>query len=208
MDKVKSVTGLVNTRLDSVMSYKYISIIVNLIIVLYAAQMGPTLPGYLQSVLKHTIGKVLFITLIIFVSTKDIATSLLMSIVFVLAINAVSGRPLLESMVNVKEAYVKDPESKARLIEPKTMINFGCLDIKADALLAVFEGNASDMQKTVRSSFQELMAASKDKPSKERLMAMARRVGLPYNMELNDQTAPYIATILTMWGYDFGGKCN
>jgi len=163
---------------------------------------------YLQAVLKHTIGKMIFIALIIFISTKDIITSLLMAIVFVLAINALAGRPLLESMVNVKDAYPQDPESKARLLEPKTMLHFGCLDIKANDLLAAFEGNASDMQKTVLSSFQELMAASKDKPSKERLMAMAHRVGLPYNMELSDQTAPYIATILTMWGYDFGGKCN
>ena len=44
--------------------------------------------------------------------------------------------------------------------------------------------------------------------AKENLIKIARAVGLPYNVELNDNNAPLIATILLNYGYKISEDCQ
>lgn len=208
MDTVKQSLSGLNNGLNNVLSNTYVSIIIQLFIVLYASYVAPNPPTFVKSILDNTFGKMIVIALIIFMSNNNIGTALVMAIVFVLVINAISGRPLLESYSSISDAFVKDLQSSIKLLEPKTMLHFGCLKMTAASLLEAFNGDKTDLQRTVLHSFQELMAKSKSVPAQERLLAIARKVGLPYDMDLNDENAPYIATILVNWGYDFGGKCK
>jgi hypothetical protein len=64
------------------------------------------------------------------------------------------------------------------------------------------------MASTVQYTYSELLTKVADKNSTERLMKIAYAAGLPYNLEFNDENAPYIATLLMYFGFQFGVDCR
>jgi hypothetical protein len=76
-------------------------------------------------------------------------------------------------------------------------------------LLDLFDGDAMKLQKTVQYSMDILMSRLPDNSdAKNNLITMSRAVGLPYNVELVDRNAPYIATMLLQYGYKISDECQ
>lgn len=206
MDALRNTKSLVDSRITQLLSNEIILTVLKVVLVLYASRIAPNPPAFLSRFVESTVGKIVLITLVALVTKIDIGLAIIIAMGLVLTMNALSGRGILESFENFPGSFVKDTEFKGKLLEPKTMIHFGCLDMKAKDLLDAFVD--TDLQKTVQYAFNEVLKKTKGQEDKMRVMALARMAGLPYNITLTDENAPYIATILVQWGYDFGGKCN
>jgi hypothetical protein len=186
----------------------YIMTILKVAIVVYGVKLAPRLPVSVENMFQTTWFKIVGIALIIWLSSKDYQLAILVSIVFVLGINFVSGRGPLESFADFTPNYT--PPNPAKLISPKAEIFPGCLNVTLQDLLNTFSGDAEKLQKTVRYTYQELTTQidDTDADAKDRLLAISRVVGLPYDVELTDENAPLIATMLLMFGFKINGDCQ
>lgn len=190
-----------------VLSNPYIMALTKVTLVLYASQIAPKAPDFLQKAFENTFVKIFLIFLILYLSDKDFQLSLLIAVVYVLLMNVLANRGLLESYADYSSEY--KPEGGFTLIEPKTMIYPGCQDITMDDLYKAFEGDQLKMQDTVQYSFQQLMAKTKSESSKDLLTKIAYAAGLPYNLSFEKpETAPYIATLLVNYGYKIKDECQ
>ena len=180
--------------------------VLKITLALYGAQIAPKAPRYLEDLFKNTFVKLILIALIIYLSEKDMQLALLLSVIYVLGMNLLSGRGVLESFSQYSSEY---KGSGVKLLEPKTMLYPGCQGITMADLEKMFEGDAIKMQNSVQYAFQELMLRTKTKDSKEMLMKIAHSAGLPYNMTFDKpETAPYIATLLVNYGYKVNDTCQ
>ena len=98
--------------------------------------------------------------------------------------------------------------SKINLMESQTNVFPGCVKITMNDLLSLFDGNPSKLQETVSNVFFELQKTLPKDESEKNLLKMARAVGLPYNVEMNDSNAPLIATLLLNYGYKITDTCQ
>ena len=188
------------------LSNPYIMAILKVGLTLYAAQIAPKTPQYLQDWFQNTYVKLFAIGLIVFLSEKDIQLSILVAIIYVFGMNLLSGRGILESFSDYSSDY---KASGSKLIEHQTAIFPGCNNVTMDDLYKVFEGDHAKMNQTVQYSFQELMARTKTKDSKQMLERIAYAAGLPYNLSFNNpETAPYIATLLVNYGFNINDLCK
>ena len=95
------------------------------------------------------------------------------------------------------------------LIEPNNQIYPGCMKITAQQLLNQFNGDKKALQDKVLYGYSQLLKQIPDSDSsKETLEIMARAVGLPYNVDLSDDTAPLIATMLIVQGFKLSDTCQ
>jgi len=207
MDYVKSAGTFVESNVDYVLGNAYIMALVKITLVLYAAQLAPKAPEYLQAIFGNTFVKMLAVFLIAYIAEKDLQLAILMAIIYVFGMNLLSGRGILESYADYSAEYKAHGDSK--LIEPHTVIYPGCEDITMDDLHKVFEGDLSKMQRTVSFSFQQLLEQMATKDAKEKLTKIAYAAGLPYNMSFDKpETAPYIATLLVNYGFEIKDSCT
>lgn len=186
----------------------YIMTILKVAIIVYGVKLAPRLPVSIESLFQTTWFKIAGIALIIWLSSKDFQLALLVSMVFVLGINFISGRSVLESFADFTPNYT--PDNPTTLIQPKTRIFPGCMNITLQDLLNTFSGDSEKLQQTVRYSYQELITKidETDPDAKDRLLAISRVVGLPYSVDLSDENAPLIATMLLMFGFKINGDCQ
>lgn len=207
MDYLKTVQLKTEMGVNQVLANPYIMAVVKVTLALYAAQIAPRAPDALQSFFSNVYAKIFLIFVIVYLSEKDFQLAILISVVFVLSMNALSGRGLFETFADYTGAYV--PEGGFTLIEPKTMIYPGCNNITMDDLYKAFEGDRLKMQHAVQYSFKQLMAKSKSENSKDLLTKVAYAAGLPYNLSFSKpETAPYIATLLVNYGYNIKDDCQ
>lgn len=207
MDYLKTVQLKTEMGVNQVLTNPYIMAVVKVTLALYAAQIAPKAPDALQSFFSNVYAKIFLIFVIVYLSEKDFQLAILISVVFVLSMNALSGRGLFETFADYTGAYV--PEGGFTLIEPKTMIYPGCNNITMDDLYKAFEGDSLKMQHAVQYSFKQLMAKSKSENSKDLLIKVAYAAGLPYNLSFSKpETAPYIATLLVNYGYNIKDDCQ
>lgn len=207
MDYLKTIQLKTEMGVNQVLQNPYAMAVIKITLALYAAQIAPKAPDFLQMMFSNVFGKIFLIFVMIYLSEKDFQLSILIAVIYVLSMNALSGRGLLESFADYTGKYV--PEGGFKLIEPKTMIYPGCNDITMDDLYKAFEGDNLKMQTAVQYSFKQLMAKTKSKDSKELLTKIAYAAGLPYNLSFDKpETAPYIATLLVNYGYDIKGECK
>lgn len=193
--------------LGYILSNPYVMAITKITLTLYAAQIAPKAPDFLQKAFENTFVKIFLIFLILYLSDKDFQLSILIAVIYVLLMNSLSGKRLLESFADYSPEYKTD--GKFKLIEPRTMIYLGCQDVTMDDLYKAFEGDQLKMQNTVQYSFQQLMAKTKSENSKELLIKIAYAAGLPHNLSFEKpETAPYIATLLVNYGYKIKGECQ
>lgn len=95
------------------------------------------------------------------------------------------------------------------LVEPTNEIYPGCLDITAQDLLNEFSGDKLALQNAVLSGYSQLVKSiPKESSSKETLDTISRAVGLPYSVDLSDDTAPLIATLLIVQGFKLSSTCR
>jgi hypothetical protein len=184
---------------------EYLMAAIKVLLVVYAINFAPRLPANVQKVFDNSITKMAGMALIIVVAIGgDFQMAILLAIALVMSINLLSGRGILENYTE----FVKQKFDNSKLVEPKSIIYPGCLGIKMVDLLDAFNKDAVALQNTVRYVFHKLMAADTDPDSKARLLRYARMAGLPYNLEMSDETAPLIATMLMQYGFKFGETCH
>lgn len=185
---------------------KYFLASLKIAIILYASILAPRLPDNIVDVLQTTPAKIIFVALIAYLSIKDIQMSILVACAFVLSINVISGRGILESYANLDDAFSphKGPQ---KLIEPSFFIYPGCLDMKISDLLEFFENDEHKLQNTVHYVFRHYQEKVDKTPVEKELLYYARTAGLPHNIPLDDKNAPLIATMLLNHGYKLSDTC-
>jgi hypothetical protein len=207
MDYLKTLQLKTEMGINQVLANPYIMTVLKLSLTLYASQIAPRAPDALQKFFSNVYAKIFLIFIIVYLSEKDFQLAILIAVIFVLSMNALSGRGLFESFADYTGKYI--PEGGFTLIEPKTMIYPGCHNITMDDLYKMFDGDKSKMQSAVQYSFKELVQKTKSKDSKELLTKIAYSAGLPYNLSFDKpETAPYIATLLVNYGYNIKGDCQ
>lgn len=194
------------TGVDTVLVNPYIMAIVKLTLTVYAVKIAPKLPSVVETAFENTFVKMFLLMIIIYLSEKDFQFAIILSVLYVIAVNLMSGRKVFESFSDYSAEYKSDTSSK--LIEPKTAIYPGCLNITIADLEKAFEGDQQKLTAATTLAFKELLSMAKDKSAKEKFMQIAYATGLPYNIKLNDENAPYIATILLYRGFDLGTPCS
>ncbi len=185
----------------------YVMTVVKLCLIGYASKIMPKLPDNIEKLFSLTWFKIMIISLIIWVSRRDFQLALLIGVVFVLGMNGLSGR-LLEGFAPFSSSYI--PQNSFKLISPQTDIMPGCLNITLKDLLTNFDNDSEKLQKTISYSYNVLKNdIEKTNPdAHDRLLLIARTIGLPYDVELNDENAPLIATILVMKGWKLSDLCR
>jgi len=206
MDTLKQYTYMIEKNVDKVLANPYIMATLKVTLVLYAAQLAPKLPTEAQTWFDNTFVKILGIMLLIYLSNKDFQLAILIAVILVLGANLASGRQVLESFSPFSQTY--NPASNQKLIEPKSAIYPGCSTVTLADIQAAFNNDNHKMQQGVEFAYHDLLGKLKDKTSQQRLETIARAVGLPYNIVISDETAPYIATLLMYYGFKFTENCQ
>lgn len=220
MDTLKNISNVAQTNINNVLRNPYVMAVLKIALVLYAAQIAPRVPGPIQSLFQNTIFKIVIISLIAYLAEVDFQLAIMMAVVFVLSANILSGRGPFESFMN-EGTYYQDKTkytdllghpakiSDYKLIESNSDNFPGCDSITLADLLNIFDGDHVKLQQTVTYAFNELLQKlPKDSTAMNRLTEIARAVGLPYNVELNDSNAKYISTILINQGFKVTDSCQ
>jgi hypothetical protein len=192
--------------IDNVLANPYIMAVLKITITLYAAKIAPTLP---DSVLKHldnTFVKIAVISLIVYISDRDIQLAIILSVLLVVGLNYVSGKKLFESFSNYSSDYTKVGGMK--LLEPKSIIYPGCQNITLKEIYTAFDDDHMKLQNTIMYAVKELLANLKNKSDKEVVEYIARAIGLPHNLAISDENAPLLATLLMYYGFKVTDTCT
>ena len=196
----------VSKMAEKTLANPYVMAVVKLTLVIYAARIAPRLPDFFQRALENTYVKIILLMLMVYLSEKDFQLAVVIAVVYVMSVNFMAGRGVLESFANYSSEYKADSASK--LIEPKTAVYPGCLNMTMADLEKAFDGDMQKLTAAATMAFKDLLAMAKNKTAKEKFMQIALATGLPYNIKFNDENAPYIATILLYRGFDLGGTCT
>lgn len=204
MEAAQSTLKMAQANVEGLLQNPYIMTLIKVTLVVYAAQFAPRLPDAAKKALDNTFVKMAGIAAIAYVSSKDLQLALLLAIAYVFTINLLAGRSPLESFAE----FTKGKIDLSRLLEPKTVVYPGCSNIKLDDLVKAFDGDATKLQDTVRFAYLEMMKSDLSVDAKKRLEKYAKMAGLPYNIQINDENAPYIATLLMNYGFKFSDDCR
>jgi hypothetical protein len=221
MDTINKIQNVVETQLQKALRNPYIMAVLKIALVLYASQIAPRISPKATSIFQFTIVKIVSIALIAYIAEIDFQLSIILAVVFVLSINLLSGRGPLESYEDSKPSSFTDKVNELTdllgkpakvngftMLESHTDEFIGCQNVKLADLLAIFDNDAIKLQKTVEFTYQQLMEKMPKGTAKENLMRIARSVGLPYNVPLNDENSPIIASLLLQHGYYISKTCS
>lgn len=225
MESLQNVQESVQRNLNVVLKNPYVMAVLKVGLVLYASRIAPRLPSTVQDTFNNTFVKIIAIALLAYISELDFQLAILLAIVFVLSSNLLSGRGMFESYDNISSntvgEYHADMTKYTDLLgKPASVGKFklqeslsdnypGCNQVTMKDLIALFEGDALKLQQTVQYAFADLnRMLPADDDAKVKLNKIARAVGLPYNVELNDENAPLIATLLLNYGYKISDECQ
>ena len=222
MEHIINTENFLKENLDKLLANPYIMAVLKVTLTLYAIQLAPRLPPVVTNIFQNTLVKIIAITLIAYLANVDFQLSILLAILFVLGGNLAAGRKPWESFDNMSlfedlgPYFTDETKYKTLLNKPVKINNFTLLDSKSDNysscdniklknLLDVFDGDHMKLQKTVQFMYKELMnKLPENSDAKTRLLSIARVAGLPYNVTLSDENAPYIATLLINGGFQIG----
>lgn len=224
MESLQNVQTAVQGNLNTLLQNPYLMAVLKVGLILYASRIAPRMPSYVQDKFENTFVKIIAIALLAYISEVDFQLAILLAIVLVLGANFLGGRGVFESYNNVSLNTVAPYHSdmtkhttllgnpaeigKFKLIESLSDNYPGCNKVTLKDLLALFNGDALKLQKTVQYAFSELNASLPAGKDKENLLKIARAAGLPYNVDLDDESAPFIATLLLNYGYKVSDSCQ
>jgi hypothetical protein len=181
--------------------YDLVMIVVAAVLILYAS--GIIKITQIQDLLKQPLFKILAIVLILITNIYSPELSLLLLIIYVLEVS----KSTREQFAPYSKEYEKT--NTQTLIEPNNEIFPGCLKITAQDLLNEFSGDKLALQKTLRQGYAQLLKLIPEgTSSRETLDIMSKAVGLPYSIELTDETAPIVATMLILQGFKLSESCQ
>lgn len=198
----------------NIVSNPYIISVTKILLLLFAAQIAPRAPTYFTDMFKNVYVKIVLIALMLFFTLHDFQYSIIFAIILVLGMNVASGRSMLESYINMENVseYSKTykPVGKFTLLDPKNNIFPGCLNVTQNDLLKLFDNDHYKLHTSAQHAYYELLNDKTfvDLKEKERLLNMAKKAGLPYNIEINDENAPYIATLLVNYNFIVSDTCK
>ena len=183
--------NIVQSSIDNVFKNPYIMAILKVGLVLYASQIAPRMPNYVQDTFKMTIVKLIAVFALAYISDVDFQLALILAIILVLGTNFLSGRGVFESYKNM-DFYNNEAQNvgiyqsditkytdlldkpaqigKVNLIESQTDVFPGCVKITMKDLLSLFDGNPSKLQETVSNVFFELQKSLPKDKSEENLL--------------------------------------
>ncbi len=179
----------------------------SLILILYAVLIGYA-SGFIQikeitMLFKQPLFRMFGLIVILMSSVLDRGLALLLLVIYVLEVAKSSKEGFAPYS---KEYEVSNPQT---LVQPTNHIYPGCLDMTAEKLRNEFSGNKLSLQQTVRNGYNQLLKQiPKESSSAESLELLAKAVGLPFSVELSDETAPLIATMLMVQGFKFSESCQ
>jgi hypothetical protein len=217
---LNNISSKLEQTIVPVIKNPYVMGILKIVLVLYAAKIAPNPPGLASKLFENTFFKIAAVFVIAFLAEFDFQLSLLLAIVFVLGTNLLSGRNMLESFINgapfttdrtkMTNIFGKPAVfNSQQLLESKTDNYPGCNNVSADDLLALFGGDSLKMQKNIHYAIKDLMDALPNGDAKAKLVAVAKLVGVADNVVVvNDDTAPFIATMLLQYGFIVSDTCK
>lgn len=183
------------------------------ILLVFSAILTVILIGYAGRIIKNDMVSELF--------KQPVARIIILTVILMLYYNGMVGQSLLLLIIYCLEVsksgleafgpFSKEYEitNTQTLVEPTNEIYPGCLTITAQDLLNEFGGDKTALQTTVLSGYSQLLKSiPKESSSRETLDIMAKAVGLPYSVELSDDTAPLIATLLIVQGFKLSDSCQ
>lgn len=202
--------------MEKIFKNTYLMSITKILLILFASQIAPRAPAMITDLFKNTFVKIALIALLMFVYKYDFQFSIIFAIILVLGMNVASNRSMLESYRNMNSddqaEYTKDFKAYGnfKLLDPKNEIYPGCLNIKLADLMKLFDNDHYKLQTSVQHAFQQLLndKSLENMDNKKRLLQVAYMAGLPYNMELNDDNAPWIATLLVNYKFIVSETCK
>lgn len=206
MDKISNVLQLVDSKLSAVLSNPYIMAILKLTLAIYGGQLAPKLPVGISDLLQKSYVKIFALFLIVYLGNRDLQLAIMLSIIYVVGVNLAAGRSLMESF----SQFSGQMTPRGDLLEPKSMIAPGCSTVTLQQLVDAFGGDRQKLLQTVEYTYHELVKEFPEgTPAKEQLEAVAKYIGVPYNMSLErgDEVAPYIATMLMYRGFTVSDTC-
>lgn len=208
METINKVENIIKGNLDVLLQKPFLMAFLKVFLVLYASKLAPTLPTLVSNTFSHTFIKVIAIALIAYLADVDFQLAIILSMIFVLSTNLLSGRGILESYENQGTFYSDQTKytnllgkpavvGHATIMESQSDNYPGCNSVTMADLLSVFDGDHTKLQQTVQSSYIGLMnQLPADSDAKIKLEKITRAIGLPYNVELTEKNAPIIATLL------------
>jgi hypothetical protein len=224
MESLRNVKTVIQGNLNTFLQNPYIMAFLKVGLILYASRIAPKMPNYIQDTLQNTFVKIIAIALLAYISEVDFQLAILLAIVLVLGSNLLGGRGIFESYNNIEldrvGIYQSDMSKYTTLLDKPVQIgkfklieslsdNYpGCNKVTLNDLLNIFNGDALKLQKTVQYAFSELNASLPVGKDKDNLLRIAHAAGLPYNVELSDENAPFVATLLLNYGYKISDNCQ
>lgn len=224
MESLQNVQESVQQNINGVLRNPYIMAVLKVGLVLYAARIAPQLPSMVQDSFQNTFVKIVLIALLAYISEVDFQLAILLAIALVLGANLLSGRGVFESYGNVELNTIATHHSdmtqytdllgkpaqigKFKIMESVSDNYPGCNKVTIKDLVSLFDGDALKLQQTAQYAFSELHSALPAGKAKDNMVRMARAAGLPYNVELSDENAPFIATLLLNYGYKVSDDCQ
>ena len=197
---------VISDNIDRGLQNPYAMTVIKVFLILYAAQIAPKLPESITKYFSNTWVKMAVLFLIAYIASRDIQLAIIMSFIFVTSSNLLTGKGAFESFANYSKDYV--PSGNATLIAPRSDLYPGCYNIKLQDIQKLFDGDSIKMQDIVNKSFKELLINVSSKKDKNLLVRIGDVIGLPDNIEFNDENAPYIATLLVNKGISVNGSCR
>lgn len=206
METLRQVQNKASFYLQKGLDNPYVMAVLKLTLIMYAAQIAPRLPQSVSTFLNNTFAKIAILFVILYLSERDFQLAIIISIAYVIGTNLIAGRGFLESFSPFSKDYEANPAFT--LIEPKSIIYPGCHNITMKDLLAAFENDKAKLQDNVEYAYRQLINQSQTKDSQKLLEMLSRATGLPYNVDITDENAPYIATLLMYHGFQFSTTCT
>ena len=176
--------------------------LITLLLLAYAAKLIKS--EMVEKALKEPVVRIVVLMLILMLFASGLTgQALLLLIVYCLEVS--------RSNIEGFAPYSKDYKvtNMQTLVEPTNEIYPGCLKITAQDLLNEFSGDKLALQNTVLSGYSQLVKSiPKSSSSRETLDTISRAVGLPYSVDLSDDIAPLIATLLIVQGFKLSESCQ
>ena len=193
---------------EQILQNPFIMAFAKIFLIVYSVQFAPKLSPQIQSFFDNVFVKIAGIALIVWLMNKDYQLAILVAIAFVLSINLINGRGVLENYTNEYADYNQTPvNSGMTLLEPHLDISPGCMNVTMSDLLSKFSNSQLALQNTVSGSYKRLnQMLTGDALSN--LTIVARSIGLPYDIQFTDENAPLIASMLLLDGYQISASCQ
>ena len=131
MEYIKDLDSTVEKTMSPFKKTFYLKAVLHLILVLYAAKLAPSLPQEVFPLFENQYFKLFIFALVLWTAQFSPSTSLLISISFLVSMNAVNKKPLWEFLENVATEEQKKEEPQLASVTPEQSVQ--AVQVLADA---------------------------------------------------------------------------